>query len=493
MTRYSDNVFYLDARLNYARSFGKHNVTAMAMYMMRQYISSVLPQRNQGFSGRATYDYDNRYLAEFNFGYNGTERLEAGKRYEFFPAMSLGWVASNEKFWTPIIDVVNYFKLRSSYGLVGSDETGLYAGAPHYLYLSNVNMNGGGNFESGVTGGLSQRGPMVNSYPVSNASWERATEFDIGVDLQLFKQFNFTFDWFSSKRDRILMKRASFPSVLGYQNAIPWANVGKVDNMGFEFSANWTKQINKDWFIDARVNWTYSKNKYVYVDEPDYPYVWQTQTGKPLDAMRGYIADGLFESQAEIDASPDQSIFGSTIMPGDIRYRDINGDNRITAEDQVMLSPYGNMPRIQYGFGISVQWKDLDVNVFFNGSAKRNIMLTGMYPFCANDSNDNNLMKWIADSHWSEGADNSNVLYPRLGTLSTQISNNNQPSSWWMRNGSFLRFKTLEIGYRLKWFRLYFSADNLAVWSKFKYWDPELSFNSYPLQRTFNIGLQFNL
>ena len=493
VTRYSDNVFYLDARLNYARSFGKHNVTAMAMYMMRQFISSVLPQRNQGFSGRATYDYDNRYLAEFNFGYNGTERLEAGKRYEFFPAMSLGWVASNEKFWTPIIDVVNYFKLRSSYGLVGSDETGLYAGAPHYLYLSNVNMNGGGNFESGVTGGLSQQGPMVNSYPVSNASWERATEFDIGVDLQLFKQFNFTFDWFSSKRDRILMKRASFPSVLGYQNAIPWANVGKVDNMGFEFSANWTKQINKDWFIDARVNWTYSKNKYVYVDEPDYPYVWQTQTGKPLDAMRGYIADGLFESQAEIDASPDQSIFGSTIMPGDIRYRDINGDNKITAEDQVMLSPYGNMPRIQYGFGISVQWKDLDVNVFFNGSAKRNIMLSGMYPFCANDSNDNNLMKWIADSHWSEGADNSNVLYPRLGTLSTQISNNNQPSSWWMRNGSFLRFKTLEIGYRLKWFRLYFSADNLAVWSKFKYWDPELSFNSYPLQRTFNIGLQFNL
>ena len=493
ITRNSDNTFYLDARMNYARNFGDHNVTAMAMYMMREYINSVLPQRNQGFSGRATYDYANRYLVEFNFGYNGTERLEAGSRYEFFPAMSLGWVASNEKFWSPLLDVANYFKIRSSFGLVGSDETGLMAGAPHYLYLSDVNMSGGGSFESGISGGLTQQGPAVNSYPVNNACWERAVEFDVGADLQLFNQLNVTFDYFYNKRDRILMKRASFPSILGYQNAIPWANIGKVDNQGFEVSLNWTKNFGNDWTIDARANYTYSKNKYVYVDEPSYPYVWQTQTGKPLDAMRGYIAEGLFCDEEEIKASPDQSLFGSTIMPGDIKYRDVNGDNRITAEDQVTLSPYGNMPRIQYGFGISLQWKDLDVSVFFNGSAKRTIMLSGMYPFCANDSNDNNLMQWIADSHWSEGKDNSNVVYPRLGALSTQITNNTQPSSWWMRDGSFLRFKTLEIGYRLKWFRIYFSGDNIAVWSKFKYWDPELSFNSYPLQRTFNIGLQFNL
>lgn len=256
---------------------------------------------------------------------------------------------------------------------------------------------------------------------------------------------------------------------------------------------NWTKTFQRDWTIDARFNYSYSRNKYVYVDEPDYPYIWQTRTGKPLSSTYGYVAEGLFRDEAEIKASPDQSLFGSTIMPGDIKYRDINGDGSITSEDQIMLSPYGNMPRIQYGFGLSMQWKNLDLSVFFNGSAKRTIMISGVSPFCANDSNDNNLMQWIADSHWSEGADNTGVLYPRLGTLTTQVTNNTQPSSFWMRNGNFLRFKTLELGYRFKWFRLYFSANNVAVWSKFKYWDPELSFNSYPLQRTFNIGLQFNL
>ena len=311
--------------------------------------------------------------------------------------------------------------------------------------------------------------------------------------MRFFDQLNITVDWFKNKRDRILMRRASFPSVLGYQNAIPWANVGKVDNTGLELSLNWTKTFQRDWTIDARFNYSYSRNKYVYVDEPDYPYIWQTRTGKPLSSTYGYVAEGLFRDEAEIKASPDQSLFGSTIMPGDIKYRDINGDGSITSEDQIMLSPYGNMPRIQYGFGLSMQWKNLDLSVFFNGSAKRTIMISGVSPFCANDSNDNNLMQWIADSHWSEGADNTGVLYPRLGTLTTQVTNNTQPSSFWMCNGNFLRFKTLELGYRFKWFRLYFSANNVAVWSKFKYWDPELSFNSYPLQRTFNIGLQFNL
>lgn len=493
VTRNSDNTFYFDARLNYQRSFGKHNVSAMLMYMMREYINSVLPQRNQGLSGRVTYDYANRYLAEFNFGYNGTERIEAGSRYEFFPAMSAGWVTSNEKFWSGISNVWNYLKVRASFGLVGSDETGLAAGAPHYLYLSDVNMYGGGQFHSGYDGSFTKNGPIINSYPVQGAHWERASEFDLGVDMRFFDQLNITVDWFKNKRDRILMRRASFPSVLGYQNAIPWANVGKVDNTGLELSLNWTKTFQRDWTIDARFNYSYSRNKYVYVDEPDYPYIWQTRTGKPLSSTYGYVAEGLFRDEAEIKASPDQSLFGSTIMPGDIKYRDINGDGSITSEDQIMLSPYGNMPRIQYGFGLSMQWKNLDLSVFFNGSAKRTIMISGVSPFCANDSNDNNLMQWIADSHWSEGADNTGVLYPRLGTLTTQVTNNTQPSSFWMRNGNFLRFKTLELGYRFKWFRLYFSANNVAVWSKFKYWDPELSFNSYPLQRTFNIGLQFNL
>ncbi|WP_195630121.1 TonB-dependent receptor [Bacteroides finegoldii] len=490
--RSSNNTFYFDARLNYNRHFGDHALTGMLMYMMREYSYGALPNRNQGFSGRVTYDWKNRYLAEFNFGYNGTERLAKEERFEFFPAMSLGWVISNENFWEPLNKYVDYLKIRGSYGLVGSDETGLDAGAPHFLYINNVNMNGGQSFATGYTGGVTYTGPSVNSYAIENPHWERSKQFDVGVDMRLFNQINVTFDYYHNKRDRILMKRASFPSILGYSTAIPWSNIGKVDNKGIELSINWTKQFNRDFYMDFRANYTYSKNKYVYIDEPDYPYTWQTQTNKPLSNTVGYIAEGLFKDEEDIATSADQSFFGSKIMPGDIKYRDMNGDGRITEEDKTMLSGYGRVPRIQYGFGMSMVYKKIDFSVFFNGSAKRDFLLTDVNPFCADDSNDRNLMKWIADSHWKVGADNSNVLYPRMGVLKTQIANNQQPSSYWMRNGSFLRFKTLEVGYTFPYGRIYFSGDNLAVWSPFKYWDPELWYDTYPLQRTFNIGIQFN-
>ena len=492
VTRNSDNTFYFDARLNYDRKFGKHAVTGMAMYMMREFRLNVLPNRNQGLSGRMTYDYDNRYLAEFNFGYNGTERLAKNQRFEFFPAMSLGWVVSNENFWTPAAKYVDYFKLRGSYGLVGSDETGLYAGAPHFLYLNVVDMWGGPSFSSGYTGNYTLQGPIVNTYATYNPSWERSTQFDIGLDMRLLNTVNVTFDYYHNKRDRILMRRASFPSMLGYANAVPWANIGKVENKGIELSVNWQKQLSEDLSVDIRGNYTYTRNKYVYVDEPDYPYTWQTNTGKPLGHTRGYIADGLFKNEEDILAHADQSLFGSVVMPGDIKYRDINGDGRITFEDHVMLSSYGNMPRIQYGLGVSMAYKKLDLSVFFNGSAKRRIMLSDVNPFSANDSNDRNLMQWIADSYWMEGQDNTGVTYPRLGILGTQITNNLQPSSFWMRKADFIRFKTLEVGYRLPYCRVYFSGDNLAVWSPFDYWDPELAYNTYPLQRTLNLGVQFN-
>ncbi|MDE6162768.1 MAG: SusC/RagA family TonB-linked outer membrane protein, partial [Bacteroides sp.] len=355
--RSSNNTFYFDARLNYNRHFGDHALTGMLMYMMREYSYGVLPNRNQGFSGRVTYDWKNRYLAEFNFGYNGTERLAKEERFEFFPAMSLGWVISNENFWEPLNKYVDYLKLRGSYGLVGSDETGLDAGAPHFLYINNVNMNGGQSFATGYTGGVTYTGPSVNSYAIENPHWERSKQFDVGVDMRLFNQINVTLDYYHNKRDRILMKRASFPSILGYSTAIPWSNIGKVDNKGIELSINWTKQFSRDFYMDFRANYTYSKNKYVYIDEPDYPYTWQTQTNKPLSNTIGYIAEGLFKDEEDIATSADQSFFGSKIMPGDIKYRDMNGDGRITEEDKTMLSGYGRVPRIQYGFGMSMVYK----------------------------------------------------------------------------------------------------------------------------------------
>lgn len=485
-SRNNDQTIYIDGRIDYNRNFGKHYVSGMAMYMQREFRSGTIPNRVQGLSFRATYDYDHRYLAEFNAGYNGSERLPKGSRFEFFPAVSVGWVASEEKFWAPVKPYVNFFKIRGSYGLVGSDDMG----GSHFLFTNDITLGGGGEYKTGINGELSLRGPRFNNYAVENPRWERVKKLDIGVDVELFNQVRITADYFYDKRDRILMERASFPLILGYFNATPWSNIGKVDNRGFDMSIDWKKEIFPKFIVDLRFNMTYNKNKYVYVDEPDYPYVWQTQTGKPLSRQVGYIAEGLFESQEEIDNWPVQSL-GSQVMPGDIKYRDVNGDGVVNTEDRVMISPYGGMPRIQYGIGLDINYKNIDFGMFFNGSGKRSLMINNLDPFRSNLNNgDRNVMKFIADNHWSVDDPNPNAKYPRLGLTAESINNNTVASTYWLRNGNFIRLKTLEIGYTFPHVRIYANADNVAVWSKFKEWDPELSYNSYPLQRTINIGAQ---
>ena len=487
ISKASDQTFYLDARVNYDRQFNLHHVTGMLMYMRREYRSSVLPERNQGFSGRFTYDYGQRYLVELNFGYNGTERLAKKERFEFFPAVSLGWVISNEKFFEPMTKYIDNLKIRGSYGLVGSDETGLSAGAQHFLYIDQVSLNNIG-FTTGVDMNYTLYGPLVTNYAVVNGGWERVKKLDIGIDLELFRQLTITADYFNEKRYNILLHREAWPESLGYYTAKPWSNKGKVDNWGIELSVNWRKEFTKDLYVDFRGNFTYTENKYVNLDEPVYPYVWKTSTGKPLSRTTGYIAQGLFSSQEEIDNSPTQNL-GSTVKPGDIKYRDVNGDGKIDGSDQVMISPYGTTPRIQYGLGMNVTYKKFDFGVFFNGSAKRTIMISGISPF---GQSDYNVMQFIADDYWSESNPNPNAKYPRLGLTSSQTANNTVASTYWMRNGNFIRFKTLELGYKFKYGRVYLNGDNIAVFSPFKLWDPELSWNAYPLQRTFNIGVQLN-
>ena len=487
ISKASDQTFYLDARVNYDRQFNLHHVTGMLMYMQREYRSSVLPERNQGFSGRFTYDYGQRYLVELNFGYNATERLAKKERFEFFPAVSLGWVISNEKFFEPMTKYIDNLKIRGSYGLVGSDETGLSAGAQHFLYIDQVSLNNIG-FTTGVDMNYTLYGPLVTNYAVVNGGWERVKKLDIGIDLELFRQLTITADYFNEKRYNILLHREAWPESLGYYTAKPWSNKGKVDNWGIELSVNWRKEFTKDLYVDFRGNFTYTENKYVNLDEPVYPYVWKTSTGKPLSRTTGYIAQGLFSSQEEIDNSPTQNL-GSTVKPGDIKYRDVNGDGKIDGSDQVMISPYGTTPRIQYGLGMNVTYKKFDFGVFFNGSAKRTIMISGISPF---GQSDYNVMQFIADDYWSESNPNPNAKYPRLGLTSSQTANNTVASTYWMRNGNFIRFKTLELGYKFKYGRVYLNGDNIAVFSPFKLWDPELSWNAYPLQRTFNIGVQLN-
>lgn len=495
----SDQTFYFDARLTYNRSFDRHNVGALLMYMMREYRPgkdgnnkyAQRMQRNQGISGRVTYDYDQRYFGEFNFGYNGTERLPEGGRFEFFPAVSLGWAVSNERFWEPLREYVDFLKLRGSYGVVGSDGFDDAGGTRHFVYFDQIVIGGGGLYDFGPSLDQSYRfqSIAVNGYASSNVHWERVKKLDIGVDLSLFQQVNITFDYFKDKRDRIMMMRANWPEIFGYYNAVPWGQVGKAENEGYELSLNWHKDFNRDWTIDLRGSFTYTKNKFVDKDEPAYTYPWQYSRGLPMDGYRceGYIAEGLFQSEAEIANSPTQLLGGSPRV-GDVKYRDLNGDGKITSDDRTMISEYGWRPRIQYGIGVNLRWRKWDLGLFFNGSGMRTIMVgNDIVPF---GEKNNNLMQFIADNRWSESNPNPRAQYPRLGVSHTDMANNMVESTYWLRNGRFIRFKTLEVGYNFKYGRVYVNGDNLAVWSPFDLWDPELNWSTYPLQRIFTLGVQ---
>nr|WP_314561540.1 TonB-dependent receptor [uncultured Capnocytophaga sp.] len=486
-----NETFFMQGNLNYSRKVGEHRFDAMALYTQREFKDGVLPHRNQGYSGRINYNYASKYLIEGNFGYTGTERLKKGSRFEFFPAVSVGWVASEEKFFEPVKNVVNFFKVRASYGLIGDDETGSTANpaAAHFLYLQQMEFepNQGYQFTTGELMNITKKGPRVKAYAVENATWEKVKKFNIGADFNLF-DVAFTADYFYDKRYDILLRRSAFPDQLGYGDAIPWASKGKVDNWGFEFSANYNKKVNDNLHLSLKGNFTYSQNKYVDIDDLYYKYPWQIRTGRPIYHRVGYIAEGLFKSQEEIDNSPQQNL-GSKPMPGDIKYRDLNGDGVIDSNDQTMISEYGEVPRIQYGFGFTITYKKFDFGAFFNGAAKRNIMTGLTAPF---GRNDNHVFQHIANTRWTEANPDPNAAYPRLGLQTGDIANNDQNSTYWLRDGDFLRFKQLSVGYTFKNGRVYVAGNNLAVFSKFKQWDPELAWYKYPLQRIYSLGVQLN-
>lgn len=492
----TDQTFELQGALNYSTQLGEHALTAMLLYRQREYRGNeaALPNRNQGVSGRITWDYGHKYLAEFNFGYNGTERLSRKDRFGFFPAISLGWVVSGEKFFEPLTDYIDHFKLRGSYGLVGSDELASPGGS-HYLYIDKIQDNNINylQYKFGEAGTSTLGGPMLTYYAMPGLGWEKVKKLDIGFDLTLFKDWKLTFDYFKDRRYDIFMNRDAWPQSLGYHIAKPWANIGKMNNESVEFSLNYSKAISKELNISLIANFTYNVNKIVYQDEPNYPSVWQMAIGKPYQYTKGYIAEGLFQSQEEIDNSPQQNL-GSTPRVGDIKYRDINGDGIISDTDMCMISKFNTTPRIQYGFGATINYKKFDFGIFFNGSGMHTIMTNGMDPFLQSAGSGNrNVVKYIADNYFTEEKQNFDATYPRLGLLTTDIANNRVPSTYWMRNGSFMRLKNLEVGYRIPYGRIYISGANLLTFSPFDLWDPELAgWNSYPLQRTVNIGVQLN-
>lgn len=485
---------YLQLYLDYSRTFGKHDVNAMFLYNQDELSNNKpgtllesLPQRKQGLAGRISYGYDNKYLIEANFGYNGSENFAKGHRFGFFPSVAVGYNISEEKFWKPLSKVINHLKLKASYGLVGNDYSDL-----RFAYLEDIALGGTGNYVTGIGGTNNDfKGPLWNRYYNPDLQWEVGKKFNAGIELGLFNAVNISLDVFNERREKIYLQRtSSIPLFIGTGKTKIYGNVGEVNNQGLDFTIDFNKQINKNLFISAKGTFTYAHNEIKKYDDPPYnSYPNLVRVGHSIDQLLMYVADGLF-TQEEID-SPDMipQELGYEPKAGDIKYKDITGDGKIDSNDRIYT---GNTttPEILYGFGSSVKYKKWDVSFLFQGAARRSLMMNGFHPF--GDNAMNGVMDFVAEERWTEENPNPNATYPRLSLSSNP--NNTPNSTYWLRNGAFLKLKNAEIGFTHKFFRVYVSGSNLLTFSPFKYWDPEMgggSGLSYPTARVFNLGIQF--
>ncbi|MDR6785298.1 TonB-linked SusC/RagA family outer membrane protein [Pedobacter africanus] len=497
---------YAEAAVNYNRTFGeKHNLSGLVIGIIRNYLNGnaqelqlALPFRNQGISGRFTYGYDNRYLFETNFGYNGSERFAADHRFGFFPSMGVAWNVNNEKFFKPLTQTINKLKFRATYGLVGNDQIG--NPNDRFFYLSNVNMNSGPRGAVfGENYGYSRPGVAISRYSNNDITWEKAKITNIGMDLGLFNALNVVVDVYKQRRSNILMQRVYIPTTLGLTAPIS-ANVGVAEGKGVDVAMDYNKTIGRAW-LQARGTFTFATSKLLVNEEPEYPEnMWYlSRVGHSLGLTYGLIAERLFVDDVDVANSPKQN-FGE-VRGGDIKYRDLNGDGQITNLDMINGLSHPVTPEITYGFGLSAGYGNFDISAFFQGSARSSLFIDpkAISPFVMNGSRQNGLLDVIAKDHWSEDNNDLYAFWPRLS--SDGNTNNNQPSTWWMRNGSFLRLKTVELGYNfnakmlkrlgIEGLRLYANGSNLFLISGFKMWDPEQAGNGlgYPLQKVFNMGL----
>ena len=505
---------YMESAFNYNRTFNdKHAVSGMLIAIFNSYedgskftVQESLPYRNTGVSGRFTYGFEDRYLAEFNFGYNGSERFAPNYRFGFFPSIGLAYRISNERFFEPLKGAINHLKLRATLGWIGNDAIG--RDEDRFFYLSEVNLDNG--FYGASFGeelfGYYRPGVSISRYPNNNITWEKSRQINLGFDMTVMNALDITFDAYKQNRYNILQQRSEIGSTMGLM-AIPSANTGEAMSKGIDLTLTYNTSLGMDSWVNLRGNFTYATSEVLKRDEVDYPdeLSYLSRVGKRIGQPYGYIAERLFVDDQEVANSPSQ--FGE-YRGGDIKYHDMNNDGVITSLDMVPIG-HPTTPEIIYGFGGTFGFKNWDISAFFQGAARTSLFIEpwNISPFVISYLDDgitvgatqNGLLDVIAESHWSEENRDLYAFWPRLSD--DFIENNNRSSTWWMRNGAFLRLKNVEVGYtmpqrildkfKLEHLRVYANGANLGVWSKFDLWDPEMGGKglNYPVQSVYNLGV----
>jgi TonB-linked SusC/RagA family outer membrane protein len=493
-TYWNTNKQYEEFGLDYGRKFGKHEVTGLVLYNQQEYRNgAITPYCYQGLVGRATYGYAKKYLGEVNIGYNGSENFAPGKRFGFFPAVSLGWVVSEEKFMKKL-DFISYLKIRGSYGEVGNDKLYINGVEQRFLYYNDYTQSGGYRFGSNY---LLWNGIMEGRIGNNDVTWEHAKKSNIGVEANFFNsKLGLVMDLFNEDRSDILISQTNtVPKTVGAQ--LPAANKGITNNHGYEIELTHRNKIGEfNYFVKG--NYTFARNKVISVDEPTSIAPWQRQEGNPIGQPVVYQCIGLFQSAADIANSPSQAAIG-TPMVGDRKYRDYNGDGVINTLDR-FASQYTNIPEISYGFSVGGNFKGFDFSFLLQGvdhvtltfwKGQNNNEVGRWNPFLTAEQNANATYPTLHSNPGSGGAINNNV------TCSGPFGN--------MYDGAYLKLKNVEIGYSLpkSWMksigissvRIYTNGVDLAIlMDHLKYLDPESGSGDgtfYPQMRVINCG--FNI
>ncbi len=506
--------YYFEGNINYERIFGEdHRVTGLLNAYRQENKDSYLnnddddttlderirsiPKRYQAISARATYSYKDTYMFEFNVGYTGSEQFKKGNRYGWFPAVALGWVPTQYEWTREKLPFLDFFKLRASLGKVGNDRIKKI----RFPYLSTVSTDYSSVTWPGSTVGESRVG-------ANDLNWEETTKMDIGVDLKMFNdKVELTADIFKDKNKGIFQQRANIPEEAGFVTN-PYTNIGGMESWGFDGNITFNHNFTKDFGMTVRGNWTFARNNVTYWEQSGVVYPYQSFVDVPYGVKRGLISLGLFKDQADIESSPVQT-YSSDVRPGDIKYKDVNGDGVINDDDIVPLS-YSNTPTLQYGFAAEFSYKQFTASIFFEGVGKVQYFYggSGYYPFAWETRG--NVLNIVADqkNRWTPreysgdaSTENPNARFPRL--TYGENKNNNRESTFWLADGRYFRLKNIELSYRFTsaWLRdkisvqnatLSLVGENLHVWDKVKLWDPEQASSNgavYPLQRKFTLQL----